>query len=146
MKTVEKSNANINNQTKVLSLQNNYSKKDYYMLKNSKGNTVFLLDEYTGVRKQDYYTVYYNWDHLISDLSCHKTQSVSKYRWWSYCPSWTVYKPGFIHEKFKAYFNEQIVQSLKGLKLDELTPFEKNTFKTWMRACKRENPQMALFN
>lgn len=134
--------------TKVLSLISNYCQKDYYLLKNSEGSWLYVLEEISGKGKSDYYTVYYTWDQIIMDLLKHESKELSKYRWWSYCPAWTNFKPGFIHEKFKSYFSQQIHKAMDGVQSVDLTQQERTKLSIWMKACKSENgsKQSTLFN
>jgi hypothetical protein len=134
--------------TKILTLQGYNCQKDYFVLKNEEGRRIYMLEEHTGDRNKDYYTLFYSWEKLIAELTLVQSTGPSKNRWWTYCPAWANFKPYFIHEKLKGYFNRQLAKAMQDVALEEMAQQEKMKFKTWMKACKSVNKpsQMALFN
>ena len=132
----------------ILTLEGFNNQKNYYVLKNKEGRRIYLMEEVSAYKKSGYYTVYHSWEKLTSELSKTPANGWSKDRWWSYCPAWAAYRPGFIHEKLKGYFNRQISKALEGVQNEELAVKEKTKLKTWIRACRPEQMavQMDLFN
>jgi hypothetical protein len=132
----------------ILTLEGFDKQKNYYVFKNKDGKRIYLMEEVSAFKKPGYYTVYNSWEILTAELSRVPANAWSKDRWWSYCPAWAAYRPGFIHEKLKGYFNRQISKALEGVQHDELAVKEKTKLKTWMRACRPDQAevQMALFN
>src|ERR1019366_1546359 len=76
----------------------------------STGLYLFLLNEYTTSLKLDYYTIYFNWKHLIKNLNCceNKAWLPIKNKWWSYCPQWLYFNPLFIESNFRPLFNNEL--------------------------------------
>lgn len=73
----------------ILSIEENGFYREYYQVFNLKGLHLFMLNEFTTTWEQDYFTVYFNWNHLITKLNCFESKSwlPIKNTWWSYCPN-----------------------------------------------------------
>ncbi len=132
----------------ILSIEENGLYREYYQVFNLKGLHLFMLNEFTRTWEQDYFTVYFNWNHLITKLNCFESKSwlPLKNTWWSYCPKWLYFNPVFIENNFRPFINNELCKSLDGIYETDLSEAEKIRFKIWMKACEPETYQLNLFN